>query len=167
MAEKPKEQPTINQASVAKLLMLSPERVRQLGKMGYIPSAGRGKYHLVAVVQGYIKFLKDDERRPTKAGAAEDLRDVRAEEVRRRMAREDRELVDMDEATACFEDVTGEMLKFVNSIPAMITRNPSERRRIEDIVGKAQGQLVARFAESARVLRTGEPSPDPGAEDDA
>lgn len=54
----------------ARLLMISEERIRQLQKQGYIPKADkRGVVQLVGAVQGYLRYLKDDERRSAKSAA--------------------------------------------------------------------------------------------------
>ena len=48
----------------ARLLMISEERIRQLVKQGFIPRPEkRGFVQLVGAVQGYLRYLKDDERR--------------------------------------------------------------------------------------------------------
>jgi len=44
---------------ISKLLMLTERRVQQLSKEGVLPKGERGRYELVASVQGYIKFLRD------------------------------------------------------------------------------------------------------------
>jgi len=44
---------------VAELLDLTPRRVYQLTTAGIIPKASRGRYELVPVVRGYIKYLRD------------------------------------------------------------------------------------------------------------
>lgn len=157
---------TISTAQAARLLMVTEDWVRQLSRNGYIAKAARDRYNLVTAVQGYIRFLKDEERRSSKNAADSRVRDARAAEIERRMAREDRKLVDIDEAMAVFDDMSGEMLSFVNGLPAMITRNTGERRRIADIVDQARGRLVARFAESLRVLQAGHPAADADEEDD-
>ena len=55
----------------ARLLMISDERVRQLQKQGYIPRAPkRGVVPLVGAVQGYLRYLKDEERQSSKSAAA-------------------------------------------------------------------------------------------------
>lgn len=156
---------TMDQA--AKLLMVSPEWIRRLCKAGYIPRVAKGKYPLVGVVQGYIKSLKDEEKKASKGASESRVRDARAAEIERRMAREDLKIVDIDEATATYEDMIGELLKMVNSLPAQITRNPSERRRIEDIIGKAQGRFVARASEIISLLETGGKAAYAEDEDDA
>lgn len=43
---------------IAKLLEITPRRLQQLAKDGYIPKASRGKYSLVGAVQGYVRFLR-------------------------------------------------------------------------------------------------------------
>lgn len=44
---------------IAKLLNVSDRRVQQMVKEGIIPKAQRGKYDLIACVQGYVKYLQD------------------------------------------------------------------------------------------------------------
>lgn len=45
--------------TIAKLLDLTPARVTQLVKEGVIPRKERGRYELVPVVRGYIKYLRE------------------------------------------------------------------------------------------------------------
>lgn len=45
--------------TIAKLLMLTDRRVQQLVTEGVLPKAERGRYELVPVVQGYIRYLRD------------------------------------------------------------------------------------------------------------
>ena len=78
----------------ARLLMISDERIRQLQKQGFIPKAEkRGQVQLVGAVQGYLKYLKDDERRSSKTAADSRVRDARALEIELRIAERSRELI--------------------------------------------------------------------------
>lgn len=158
---------TITTTQAARLLMLSDERVRQLTKSGYVPSLAQGRYNLVAVVQGYIKYLKDDERRSSRSVADNRVRDARAAEIERRMAREDRDLIMLDEAMAAYDFATGLYLTSISGLPARMTRNASERRRLEAICDGERQRLADRFAEGASALRTGEAAVDADDEDDA
>jgi phage terminase Nu1 subunit (DNA packaging protein) len=45
--------------TIAKLLDLTPQRVLQLVNQGVIPKKERGRYELVPVVRGYIKYLRE------------------------------------------------------------------------------------------------------------
>jgi len=62
----------------AKLLMVTLEWVRRLTKDGWISKTDRGRYRVVDVAQGYIRFLKDEARRcrgaSRQAGAADRAR---------------------------------------------------------------------------------------------
>lgn len=46
-------------ATIAKLLLLTERRVQQLVAEGVLPKGERGRYELVPVVQGYIRYLRD------------------------------------------------------------------------------------------------------------
>jgi hypothetical protein len=45
--------------TIAKLLDLTPRRVRQLAREGVIPPAEGGRYPLVGAVQGYVRYLRE------------------------------------------------------------------------------------------------------------
>lgn len=157
---------TITTAQAARLLMLSDERVRQLTKSGYVPTLAQGRYNLVAVVQGYIRFLKDDARQSSRTAADNRVRDARAAEIERRMAREDRDLIMLDEAMAAYDFAVGLFLASISGLPARMTRNASERRRLEAICDGERQRLADRFAEGASALRSGEAAVDADDEDD-
>lgn len=158
---------TITTAQAARLLMVTEDWIRQLSRNGYLAKAGRDSFNLVAVVQCYIKYLKDDERRSSRSAADSRVRDARAAEIERRMAREDRDLIMLDEAMAAYDFATGLYLASVSGLPARMTRNASERRRLEAICDGERQRLADRFAEGASALRTGEAAIDADDEDDA
>lgn len=68
---------TITDEQASALLMISQQRVRQLVRDGYIPRTARDTYPLVGVVQGYLRFLRDDERRSSRSARATNLNDAR------------------------------------------------------------------------------------------
>src|SRR5690606_16399929 len=113
---------TVSTENLAKLLMLSTDRIRQLARAGHIPRAGHGRFLLVTAVQGYIKFLKEDDHRASRGAAADELRRQKALEIERRMAREDREIIALDEALGTLDDIGGLMLATLSGLPAQITR---------------------------------------------
>ena len=53
------EPATYPMATMAKLLDLSPRRIRQLVEEGVFPRHERGRYALVPVVRGYIHYLRE------------------------------------------------------------------------------------------------------------
>lgn len=59
MTANDERQATISATEAALLLGLSTRWLRQLGAEGWIERTDRGRYSLVAVVHGYIRFLRD------------------------------------------------------------------------------------------------------------
>lgn len=157
----------IDTATAAALLKVTPRWIQQLAADGWIKAAGRGKWPLVGTVQGYIAFLKDENARKTKSASQSAVQEARAEEIRRRIAREDRQTIDLAEALEALDRATGEFVQSLSGLPARITRNPRERQRIEAIVDGERQRLADRFAEIAGSLSTGVVSADTGDEDDA
>lgn len=49
--------------TICKLLMLTERRVQQLAKEKVLVKVSSGKYDLVASIQGYIKYIRDDRLR--------------------------------------------------------------------------------------------------------
>ena len=84
---------TITIDVAAKLLMVTPEWIRRLSKDGWIAKTERGRYRVVDVVQGYIRFLKDEARRATKTASHTRLQDIRARKEELAVAQTERELV--------------------------------------------------------------------------
>ena len=149
------------------VLMVTGVWVRKLCRMGYIPAPVKGKVPLIAGVQGYIKSLKDEDRRSSKSAADNRVRDARAREIELRMAREEAELVPIDEAQALIQGYVGAVVSRLNGLPAQITRDINERRRIEAIVDAIREEMDEKLAELAAAYRDGPPAEPSNEEDDA
>jgi hypothetical protein len=122
---------TASLSEISKLLMLTPQRVRQLVNDGWIVQASRNVYSVAAAVQGYIKFLKDEERRTSKSAATSRLHDVRTREVELRMAREENRLVDIEDVTIAVGEIVGGFRSELAGLQAACTRDLALRRVIE------------------------------------
>lgn len=158
---------TLDTATAAALLMMTPRNLQYLAKDGWVKRAGPGRWPLVALVQGYIKALKDETARRTKSAADSRVRDARAAEIEMRMAVKSRDLIPIAEAMYSVDEIAGAFLAAVSALPARITRDQRERARLEQIVDQTRGHLAARFAEIGAALRTGKPVDSASAEDDA
>lgn len=53
--------------TAARLLMVTPARLKELIAAGWIPKPNRGQLDTVDVVQGYVRFLKSPEGRAAPA----------------------------------------------------------------------------------------------------
>lgn len=149
----------------ARLLMISAERVRQLSKMGYIVIPKRGFTTIVSAVQGYIRFLKDEDRKNTKSAAASRAVDARAAEIELRIAEKRRELIPREEAEQALDLVVGEVNKQFTGLPARITRDVRLRREIEARLNEAKGKIAEALASGLVLAETGRDPTDPDASD--
>jgi phage terminase Nu1 subunit (DNA packaging protein) len=158
---------TITTEVLARLLMVTPHWVRRLTNEGWIPRPARNRYRIAEGVQGYIRFLRDEQRRASKSASASRVQDARACEIELRTAREENRLIETEEAIAVCDEIVGAWRSALSGLPARITRNLELRRRIETEVDDICRSVADRLAERARALRAcGEAlAPDP--EDDA
>lgn len=165
--EAPPQANTIDTVTAAALLKITPQWVRQLAAQGWYKPIARDRWNLVEVVQGYIDSLKDENRRSAKSAAESRVRDARAAEIERRLAREDRGLIALDEAVRFVDLISGDFLQSIGGLPARITRVPRERQRIESICDAERLRLSDLYAERRQTLRTGRPAAEADDEDDA
>lgn len=158
----PQEQPkagmiTANQA--ASLLMISATRVRQLVADGWIKKAGKDQYPLVSVVQGYINFRNDADRRATQNASMNRLRDIRAEREAQALAADRRELVPVNDAISAVDDIIGayrnELDGFAARVTAKVPGGIETRRKIEAEVYDLLQRVTGVFGTARRDLRTG------------
>lgn len=145
----------LNVSMAARLLMVSEERVRQLAKMGYVPKAARGKYPLVGLVQGYIKFLKDDERRSSKSATATRMQDAKTAEIEMRIAEKRRELIPVEDHHAAIDIVIGKVRAEFSGLPARFTRDLQLRRKLEAEVNDSFNRVADAVSASAEFVEKG------------
>ncbi|WP_245501734.1 hypothetical protein [Mesorhizobium sp. M2A.F.Ca.ET.039.01.1.1] len=146
---------TITIGQVARLLMISEERVRQLVKAGYIPKSARGVYPLVGAIQGYIRSLKDDQKNTSKTAGDSRVRDARAQEIEIRIAEKRRELIPIEDATAALDKTLATVVAELAGLPARVTRDVPTRRAIEKELDAARNRMAASLRASAAAIRTG------------
>ena len=149
-----------------RLLMLTPRRVEQLAAEGWFQKDGRGRYPIVPLVQGYIRFLKDEARRSSKSAAASRVQDSRAREIDLRVARQEHRLINIDEHDAVVDELIGMFTTALNGLPAQVTRDPDERRKIAKACNETRQRLATRAAERSTELRASGEVAAPDAEDD-
>lgn len=143
-----------------RLLMIGPERIRQLNKAGYVPIPKRGFTTIVGAVQGYIRFLKDEDRKQTKSGASERASDARAREIEQKIAERDRRLIPIEDAELAMDTLVGKVAEELNGQAARITRDMALRRVIEADVHGAKSRIAKALAEGKGFARTGRDAAD-------
>jgi hypothetical protein len=144
---------------VAKLLLVTPEWVRRLTKDGWIAKTDRGRYRVVDVVQGYIRFLKDEARRATKTASHNRLQEIRARKEELAVAQTERELVPLAEAMTLVDEVCGAVVARVNAIPARFTRNIEQRAALQREVDEALAEVADRIEKLGATFQSGRDDP--------
>jgi hypothetical protein len=157
----------LNVSMAARLLMVSEERVRQLAKMDYVPKAARGKYPLIGLVQGYIRFLKDEERRSSKSATASRMQEAKATEIDMRIAEKRRELIPLEEAEAVVDVLVGRIRSEFSGLPIRVTRDMTLRRELESEVNGSLNRIGETMVALAQTLREGGDLPGGPESDDA
>lgn len=155
MAEEASKAGLIAAGQAARLLMISDERIRQIVKLGYIPRSNKGMYPLVELIQGYIKFLKDDERRSSKSATASRMQDAKAAEIEMRIAEKRRELIPLEEADAALSFLVGKVRSEFSGLPARATRDMPLRRKLESEVNGSLNRIAQQLRTYSGTLREG------------
>jgi phage terminase Nu1 subunit (DNA packaging protein) len=157
----------ISTAQAGGLIKVGAERVRQLSKLGWIKKVGRGKYRVVDVVHGYIDFLQDEQRRASKSASASRVQDARARQIELATARDENALIETTEAVEFVDDVIGRLRSGLSGIPARVTRDLDQRRKIETEIDAEFGRASAHFEQEAATLRAGGVPAEAAAADEA
>lgn len=164
MAKKPTSAPRvlvltdedlISASGAAALLGVTTQWLRQLAANGFGPEAVRGKYSFIAVVQGYVRSLKDEERRSTKSAADNGLKAARQREVELRIAKEEGRLVDMDDVEAVTSSIFATLRAELSGLPASVTRDVKLRDEIEKALNGAFARSQGKFQEASEALQSG------------
>ena len=158
---------TISRETAAKLLMVTPRYISMLVKDGWIQKGPEDHYTTVGVVQGYIKFLKDDVRRNSQQTAQSKAADARAREIELRIAQRERTLVPVDEAVAAMSFAIGAVRAEIEGAAANITRDRELRNRIQDAHDGILKRAAQRIDREVAALRGGGAIAEAVEEDDA
>lgn len=149
MGQKPRAKSgTISTAGACQLLMLSRQRLDQLVQEGWIQRHVPGRWVSIDLVQGYIRFMRDEARRTSKSAAGSRVHDARAREIEIRVAEQIGKLVVVEEFDAMVDGIVGTFRAELSGLPARVTRDIVQRRSIErEIHG-----LLERVADTAAAI---------------
>lgn len=165
--EAPAQAGMISTDQASKLLKITPQWLRQLSAQGWIPKAAKGKYPLVAVVQGYIASLKDDLNKTTRTSAENGLKAARQREVEMRVAEREARVVEMDDVEAVVSSIYATLRNELMGVPAGVTRDVKLREEIAKGINGAFARSQDKFREASAALRSGRDPLGADREDDA
>ena len=158
----------VTQTELAARLELTTRWVYDLTADGIFQKVGETrKYDLDASHKAYAAYKLGKETEKRAPSATDSLTQRKEDMLKQRLAREARGLITMEEAMEAFDLVTGAFIEVLSGLPARITRNIGERKRIEAIIDGIRERLSGRFGAEREALRTGVPVGEANPEDDA
>lgn len=139
----------------AKLIGVTPRTIRNYVAEGTVTSGVRGKVLLNPSIRNLIDAARV--ARPDSAldRARARALDARTKTAEQRLAREDRQLISMDEALAAIEETTAVFVVGIESLPARLTRNMNIRAELEDMVFKVREEVAEKIGKRADDLQKG------------
>lgn len=136
--------------TAAKLLMITPRHLQRLAKEGWVPKP----YTVVGVVQGYIQWRDDSDKRGTATAAKARADDMKTKLLELRLGRESKKLMEVEEVEATFMMVFGMLKSNLIGFPASHTRDREERIRIEDGINNILQITVDQIEDCIRGVKT-------------
>lgn len=156
-----------NAETGAKLIMITVQWFNTIVRQGWIKKAGKGRYKVVDVVQGYIKYLQDENKRATKSASASRVQDARAGHIEMMTQRELGKLVDIVDVLMWQSEILGRLRNELLGVPAACTRDLEVRRVVEEALNGAIERCRVAFEEAWRLLESGKSIIVDGEEGDA
>lgn len=163
----PRLPPVVIQKDLAAALSITQRRVQQLLKDGVLIGNGRSSYPLAENIIRYMDVKVQAAAAQAAPTSNDGLNKRREEQLQIKIGREDRQLITMTEALATVDAMAGYFLQAISGLPAMLTRDVKERKRIEAVCDDVRQKLSDDFGQEQRALEAGIPPGEASDEDDA
>lgn len=121
----------ITLAQAGKILNISAQWLRELGKKGHIPVTVDGKLRMDKAVQGYLTWLKRSNGHAGKNTAANKLQTLRAIEIELRISQRLNELIPTKDFSASIEIIYDIMHSEMKNLPSFVTSKPVLQQQIK------------------------------------
>jgi phage terminase Nu1 subunit (DNA packaging protein) len=145
----------LSSLEAATLILLTRARLYELVQAGWIKAIAPNRYDPAEVAQGYIRFLKDEERRTSKTATLSRVQEARARQIEQRTARDAGQTIAMADALALLDDVVGGLKADLDGVPARCTRDMVERRKLEAELNDCLTRAANRLDQEGDLLKAG------------
>lgn len=154
---KPKISPdqTVTTTVAAETIGVTPAWLGKLEAQGVVEKVARGRWDLVNVVQGYIRWLKDDARRSSKSAAQTRSQEIRAKREELALAKEERALIPADQVNEVMDFISSKIRSEFAGMPTSFTRDMSLRKKLETDVDARLNRIADAFEKAADVVEKG------------
>lgn len=134
---------TFDVQTIASLLQLTPRRLQQLAKEGYIEVDDRGRYPLVGAVRGYIRYLKEHGRETGRGSAHTALAHAQAQKVHMENWRRMGTLQTTAQADETFSGLTAIIISAHKAIPGRLSNELAAISDPPTVYQRLQNELDA------------------------
>lgn len=141
---------------IAGLLGVTTRRARQIAAEANIKPAGRGAFPVALVVQAALATARRERGGSEESRARAAFTTARTAEIAQRRAERARELIPIEDAIAAIEHVVGVAVAELVGLPARLSRDRAERRRIDDECRGVRSRMAKRLGAEAVRLKTGD-----------
>ena len=104
------------------------------------------KLPMIEAVQAFLHHLRNESRNASASAAMARARDARAEASELALAISRRDVIADGEAEMATDFLCGRISEVIGGLPARVTRELRDRRRIEEVLRAAQGGIAADLA---------------------
>jgi hypothetical protein len=151
----------------AKLIMCTPQWLNRLVKEGWIKKLGPDRFNVVDVVQGHIRYLKDETQKATITKSVSKVQEARAREIELKIAKEERSLIPIEDVAAWITEALSLFRSALTGVPAASTRDPETRIVIERNLDAVVGDLRTSLRSLGSIIAARQPIVMAGEEADA
>jgi phage terminase Nu1 subunit (DNA packaging protein) len=131
---------------------LSASYLGRLERDGIVSRNGRDDWPLVKSVNAIIGYLRRENRKSGRTEADLRLIKAKARSIELRNAKDEHQLVEMEEVVAVIDRVIGLMVSRLAGLPARCTRDVELRRTIEEEINAARQAVADECAKQAASL---------------
>jgi hypothetical protein len=142
----------LNVEQAAGLLQCSTAWIRRLTNEGVFTKTDGGRYRLVDLVQSYLRYRTDAERRGGKAEMTNAVLRARAREIELRTAQRERKLMETESCIEIVEELMGMFLAGLSELPAACSRDLKVRASVEAATRGLRQKIADRARQRAREL---------------
>jgi hypothetical protein len=148
--------------TLAGCLGVSAQRVGQLANAGWfkaLDGARRGTYNWIEACGGYVRFLRDEDRRSSKSASETRIKDAKAFDIEVRTKQRLGHLIPLEVYEEMIDNIAGVVRSEFAGMAAACTRDLTMRRIIEREANARLRRIAEHaMAQAIRMEKTGSPA---------
>ena len=134
---------------------LTGARIGQLAREGWFKQIERGRYNWKEACAGYIRFLRDEDRRSSRSSSDSRIKDAKARDIEIRTMQRLGRLVPLEVYEEMIDSICGSVRSEFAGMAATVTRDLNLRRMIEREVNARLHRIAELAMAHAIRLETG------------